>query len=190
MEDINCEGYDLKLVPEVSSDEMKTGVTIKGSDPGYFEGHRILKEITKKKGERFLFNGVEIGISDAPKNKPINVEVKPRGGLSGKVNLTIFDKNNRGGATIMVSKVRGGESSHAKILGIKVIKFILDEVIEGNLKEEDIGKYRIKSIKMVENSNQPSKKIKCNKCEKDFQTEQGLKSHVTRMHKEEKNYCN
>ena len=115
MDDINCEGYDLKLVPESSPNDMKTGVTIKGNDTGYFEGHRILKEIFKKKGERFLFNEIEIGISDTPKNKPINVEVKPKGGLSGKANLTIFDKNNRGGATIMVSKVKGGDASHAKI---------------------------------------------------------------------------
>ena len=38
----------------------------------------------------------------------------------------------------MVSKVKGGESSHAKILGTKVIKFILDGVSEGKIKEEDM----------------------------------------------------
>ena len=116
------------------------------------------------------------------------MEVKPKGGLSGKANLTIFDKNNRGGATIMVSKVKGGESKHAIILGTNVIKFILDEVIEGRITEENIGQYKIRNDKMVGNSNQQSKRSKCQICEKDFQTEQGLKSHMTRMHKEQ-NYC-
>ena len=188
MEDIACQGYDLNLVPETATNDMKTGVTIKGRDTGYFDGHRLLKTIRKKKGERFLINGVEIRISDTPKNKPINVEVKPKGGLSGKANLIIFDKNNRGGATTMVSKVKGGESKHAIILGTNVIKFILDQVIEGRITDENIGQYKIRNDKMVGNSNQQSKRSKCQICEKDFQTEQGLKSHMTRMHKEQ-NYC-
>ena len=45
---------------------------------------------------------MEIGLSDIPKNKP-------KGGLSERVNLTIFKVNNRGGATIMVSKIKGGD---------------------------------------------------------------------------------
>ena len=188
-DELICEGYDLKLVPETANDDMKTGVTIKGNDPGYFEGHRLLKEITKKKGERFLINGIEIGISDTPKNKPVNVEVKPKGGLSGKANLTIFEKNNRGGATIMVSKVKGGESNHAKILGLKVIKYILDGVIEGEIKEEDMSQFRIKNTKVIENKSLTLKKNKCQLCEKDFQTKQGLKSHMTRMHKGSGQYC-
>ena len=188
-DDLNCEGYDLKLVPETANDDMKTGVTIKGNDPGYFEGHRVLKEITKKKGERFLINGVEIGISDTPKNKPINVEVKPKNGLSGKANLTIFEKNNRGGATIMISKVKGGESNHAKILGIKVIKYLLDGVIEGKIKEEDILQFKMKNTKVVEKKSVSIKKTKCLRCDKVFQTEQGLKAHMTRLHKDKGKYC-
>ena len=188
-DDLNCEGYDLKLVPETANDDMKTGVTFKGNDPGYFEGHRVLKEITKKKGERFLINGVEIGISDTPKNKPINVEVKPKNGLSGKANLTIFEKNNRGGATIMISKVKGGESNHAKILGIKVIKYLLDGVIEGKIKEEDILQFKMKNTKVVEKKSVSIKKTKCLRCDKVFQTEQGLKAHMTRLHKDKGKYC-
>ena len=146
MEEIKVEGYDLKMVPETANDDMKTGVTFKGSEAGYLEGHKILKEITKRKGDRFLFNGIEITVCDVPKNKPINIEVKPKAGLSGKSNLTIFERNKGGGAPIMVAKVKGGNSNHAIILGTKVIKFILDEVIEGNIKEENITQYRIKII--------------------------------------------
>ena len=81
MEEIKAEGYDLKMVPESANDDMKTGVTFKGNEPGYLEGHKVLKEITKRKGDRFLFNGIEISVADVPKNKPINIEVKPKGNL-------------------------------------------------------------------------------------------------------------
>jgi hypothetical protein len=53
----------------------------------------MLKVITQKKGERFLITGIEISISDIPKNQPINVEIKPKVGLSGKANLKIFEMN-------------------------------------------------------------------------------------------------
>ena len=183
MEEIIAEGYDIKMVPETANNDMKTGVTFKGSEAGYLEGHKVLKEVTKRKGDRYIFNGIEISISDVPKNKPINIEVKPKGGLSGKANLTIFERNKGGGATIMVSKVKGGDSDHAKILGTKVIKFILDQVIEGNMKEENIPQYRIKNNRALEIKVKTPKTNKCNMCEKDFPTEQGLKSHVTRMHR-------
>ena len=133
MEKIKAEGYDSKLVPESANNNLKPRVSSKGSESGYLEGHKVLKETTKRKGDRFLFNGIEISVADVPKNKPINIEVKPKGGLSGKANLTIFERNKGGGATIMVAKVKGGDSDHAILLGTKVIKFILDEVIEGNI---------------------------------------------------------
>ena len=44
---------------------------------------------------------------------------------------------------MMVSKVKGGESNHAKILCLKVIKYKLDGVIVGEIKEEDISQFRI-----------------------------------------------
>ena len=186
MDEIQCEGYNLELVPQTAADDKKTCVTIKGSESGYLEAHKLLKEMTKKKGDRFLINGIEIGISDTPKNKPINVEVKPRAGMSGKVNLTIFDVNNRGGATIMVSKIRGGDPRHARILGIEVVKYFLDGVIEGTIKENDVAKYKMKNPKVLERQT----KIVCEQCEKGFVTEQGLKTHIRRVHtNREERYC-
>ena len=185
MEEIECEGYDLELVPTAAMKDKKTVVTIKGSESGYLEAHRILKEMLNKKGDRFLINGVEIGLSDIPKNKPIIVEVKPKSGLSGRVNLTIFEVNNRGGATIMVSKIRGGDPQHARILGLEVIKYFLDGIIEGWLKEEEILKFKLKTPRI-----ERKKTNKCEKCEKTFPTEQGLKIHVRKTHTEtEVKYC-
>ena len=185
MEEIYCDGYDLELVPSKATDDKKTGVTIKGSQSGYLEAHKLLKEMFKKKGDRFLINGTEIGISDTPKNKPIIIEVKAKGGLTGKVNLTIFDVNNRGGATIMVQKIKGGDPIHVKILGIEVIKYLLDGLIEGKIEEDDIGKFKLKNQRTIETK----RIINCEKCEKAFPTEQGLRLHMTRIHRGEEKFC-
>ena len=186
MEDIVCEGYELELVPKTANKDKKTGVTIKGSESQYLDAHKMLKDMIQKKGDRFLINGVEVGVLDTPKNNPFIIEVKPKGGLSGKVNLTIFDINNRGGATIMITKVKGGDTSHVRILGIEVIKYFLDGVIEGIITDSDLGKYKLKNQKIMERN----KKIKCQFCEQMFQTDQGLKIHTSKIHTEKgENYC-
>ena len=186
MDEIYCEGYDLELVPKSATEDKKTGVTIKGSESGYLEAHKMLKDLLQKKGDRFLINGIEIGLSDMPKNKPIIVEVKKKASLSGKVNLTIFEVNKNGGATIMVSKIKGGDPKHVRILGIEVIKYFLDGFIEGTISGEDLSKYKIKNQRIVEKN----KKINCQECEQSFQSDHGLKIHLGKVHisKGEK-YC-
>ena len=87
------ENYELGLIPKMASDESKTGITFKGNDEEYLTAHKKLLDMIKKKGERFVINGVEIGIIDTPKNKPVSVEIKPKYGLTGKANLKIYDKN-------------------------------------------------------------------------------------------------
>ena len=166
MSEVHCEGYNLELVPQTATDDKKTGVNIKGSESGYLEAHKLLKELTKKKGDRFLINGIEIGISDTPKNKPINVEVKPKAGMSEKVNMTIFDVNNRGGATIMVSKIRGGDAQNARILGIEVIKYFLDGVTEQGLKTH------------IRRLHSTKKENYCELCRITFKSERDFKGHM------------
>ena len=66
------------------------------------------------------------------------LEVKPKAGITGKANLKVFAKNGRGSATIMITKVRGGDLMHVKHLAFKVIKYLLDKVISGEISMEDI----------------------------------------------------
>ena len=99
------EGYDLEIVPNKASDENKTGITIKGSEIEYLEAHRILKNFFRVRGQKFNINGVDLRIVDLPK-KLIKVEVKSKTGLSGKVNLNIYDVNKRGQA-VTTSTLRG-----------------------------------------------------------------------------------
>ena len=113
-EDINSDGYDLEIVPVKALKENKTGITLKGKDGAYLEAHRILKDMTQTKGNRYIINGIEIGVLDTPKNKPINIDIKPKMGLTGKANLKIYEMNGKGGATIFISRVSGGNFSHVK----------------------------------------------------------------------------
>ena len=103
-------GYELEIVPIKAAEENKTGITIKGKDVEYLEAHRILKAFFQTRGQKYLINGTEIRIVDLPKNKLIKVEVKQKGGMSGKVNLNIYEVNTRGGATIMIQN-----SCHARL---------------------------------------------------------------------------
>ena len=136
----------------------------------------MIMYLIKKKGDRFFINGIEIAIADNPENKPVSIEVKPKAGLTGKVNLKVYAKNNRGSATIMITKPRGGDVVHVKNLAFNVIKYILDKVISGEIKKEDIDLMRKKSSnKTVKN--------KCEFCKKEFVTYQELKLHITSNHK-------
>ena len=65
---------------------------------------------------------------DNAKNKPIKIELKPTKGSSGKANIKLYDVNNRGGATMMITKVTDGNFSHVKVLAFKIIEYLLDDI--------------------------------------------------------------
>ena len=181
MDEISTDGYELEIVPIKASEENKTGITIKGKDVEYLEAHRVLKGFFQTRGQKYNINNTEIRIADLPKNKLIKVEVKHKGGMSGKVNLNIYEVNTRGGATIMIQKVSGGGFEHVKIFGLKVIKFLIDGLIDGSIEENDIEKYKIKEEKA--GKIEIDLKINCCKCGKTFRSEKGLKLHITRAHR-------
>ena len=76
-------------------------------------------------------------------------------------NLKVYAKNNRGSATIMFTRPRGVDLVHVKTLAFKVIKYLLDNAISGEIKKEDIDSMRRKS------SNKTDKK-KCDFCKKNL----------------------
>ena len=97
-------------------------------------------------------------------------------GLSGKVNLNIYDINVKGGATMMVQKVSGGGFEHVKLFGIKVLKFLIDGLIDGSIEEDFMEVYKVKTDQKPD-SKEPKK---CEKCGKTCQLEQGLRLHSRR----------
>ena len=170
--------YDWTITPKNASDENKSGITFKGKETKYINANRKVAEMFKIKGDKFLINNFELSVCDAPKNKPITLDVKPKTGLSGRANLKMYDVNNHGGATIMITRVSGGDMLHVKTLAFKVIKYLLDGIISGNIEDNDIGNYKTSGIrKPLVNAD-----YCCEECEKSFPTEQGLKLHKTRIH--------
>ena len=87
MNEDECRGYEIELVPKLASEEDKTAITFKGNDSEYVAAQKVLRCTLNKKGERFLINEIEISISDTPKNRPMIIGVKPKDGISGKANF-------------------------------------------------------------------------------------------------------
>ena len=50
----------------------------------------MIMDIFKKKGDRYVINGVEIAISDNHHTKPYIIEVKQKSGRTGRANLKMF----------------------------------------------------------------------------------------------------
>ena len=88
--------YDFVLTPFTAPENEKNGVTFRGNDNEYFKAHNMLKELTKTKGDKFVINGVDISIADAPYNKPVTISIKTKNGATGKANVKIYSKNKRG----------------------------------------------------------------------------------------------
>ena len=137
--------YDFVLTLMNASAENKSGITFKGSDDEYIKAHKIVMKMTQKKGDRFVVNGIDIYIADAPNNKPVCNAIKPKSGITGKVNLKIWAINKQGSGTMMITKVSRGNMGHVKCLAFKVIKYLLDNIIAGDIRSEDIDKMRKKS---------------------------------------------
>ena len=182
MDEDECRGYEIELVPKLASDEDKTAITFKGNDSEYVAAQKLLKGVLNEKGERFLINEIEISITDTPKNRPMIIGVKPKDGITGKANLKLFEINNRGGATIMTQRAKGGDNITVRALGIKVIKYLVDGLIAGSIKEEDFQKFKIKNQIVADNRSKSEFENRCQICEKGFRTEQGVKLHMNRIH--------
>ena len=143
-EEETSEYYECVMTPINSPVDKKTGFTFKGSDAEYLKGHEVIMEMIQKKGDRFEINGIEIAVVDNQENKPVPIEVKPKNGLSGKANLKVYAVNKGGGATIMVTKIRGGDMIHVKALAYNVVKYILDSMISREITSGDIKGMRKK----------------------------------------------
>ena len=177
--DEDQDNYEWSLTPQNASDDNKSGVTIKGKDTEYINANKKVASMFKKRGDKFKINGIELSISDAPKNKPVTIELKPVTGVTGKANLKIYDVNNRGGATIMITRVRNSDMNHVKTLAFKVIKYLLDGIISGCISED-----RLATFKRNISKGQKKKKVNnCVVCDEVFPSEQELQEHRAHAHR-------
>ena len=171
------EYYDWNVVPDSYPDDKKTGITFKGETQEYIDASKKIFNMFNKKGMKYTVNNRDIRIIDNIKSKPIKVEVKPIKGPSGKVNVTIFGVNKQGHVTMMINKVSGGAMTHVKAVALKVIKYLIDGLIDGEINDGDI-----EDMKCSEKSSKKSS-LQCVFCRKILKTKQGLKIHITKQHK-------
>ena len=199
--------FEWNLIPINAPSENKTGITFKGRDAEYIQAHKSVQKMMKVRGERYMINGVEIAVVDAPKNKPSVVDVKPRNGLSGKANVKIYDMNKNGGATMYINQRSGSSMVHVKTLAFKVIKFLLEKLMSGDIEENDIEKFKMsgtrnrnckegekitrspKSMKIhIEKDHSVNEKssigVKCNICEYICKSERDMEKHKDTEHAE------
>ena len=165
------EYYEWNMIPITYSEEKKTGVTFKGDTDEYFRASKKIFKMMDIKGMKYSINDREIRILGNLDSKPIKVEVKPIKGPSGKVNIKIYGVNKQGHATMMIQKVSGGNMTHVKTVAFKVIKYLLDGIIDGEIEDQDI-----ENMKCLDSSNKKDSP-KCVLCKKTFKTERGSKIH-------------
>ena len=180
VEDVQ-EFYDWQIIPNCNSEDRKTGVTFKGDNEDYFKAKDWIKRLLSEKGSILSINERKIRIVDNPKNKPIKIEVKPPQKPAGKVNITIFDVNKSGSATMMITKTKDAELIHVKTLAFRVIKYLLDGIIDGEIKEDDLNSYK-EDVRKTEKGQIKDDQLYCHVCEKGLKTKTGLNIHKRRVH--------
>ena len=86
----------------------------------------------------------------------------------------------------MITKTKDAELIHVKTLAFKIVKYLLDGIIDGEIKESDLDSYREAFVK----SGKSEEQLFCKVCEKTFKSKTGFKLHKTRVHrKDEQNKC-
>ena len=171
--------FEWNLIPVNAASDNKTGVTFKGRDAEYIKAHKAIQEMMKVRGERYIINGIEVAVVDAPKNKPSVVDVKPKNGMTGKANIKIYDMNKNGGATMYINQRSGSDIVHVKTLAFKVVKFLLEKMISGDIEEKDLEKFRKPSG--IKNKN-------CTKSEKESDNQNKSQNHLDKKHSGDETY--
>ena len=183
------EYYEWNMTPISYPEDKQTGITFKGNTEEYYEASKKIKNMMNIKGMKYVVNDREIKIVDNADPKPIKVEVKPKKGPSGKVNVNIFGINKQGISTIVISKMSGGTMVHVKTVAFKVVKYLLDGMIDGEIAADDLENMKCsQKVKNGKNS------LQCTICNKTFNSSIGVKIHITKQHRNEKKkvcqHCN
>ena len=62
--------YDCVLTPNNAPDDCKTGVTFRGKDAEYLKAHKILMDMSQKRGDRYIINETEFNVMHQKINQP------------------------------------------------------------------------------------------------------------------------
>ena len=155
---------------------------------GYvFRGKRTFEKVVEGLKETLIknyknhINGTEMRVLDSRK-KGIEIEKEIQvidGNEKGVATLKLYGPNKKKESVVTVSRSKGQDPKFVVILVEKVLKHLMEELMKGN----SIEKVNSKRISKKKGEEKEKKVFKCIHCDKTFYTNQGLKGHITRMHK-------
>ena len=179
------EYYDWTMIPHCGREENKNGVTFKGDSQEYLEARDKIFDLFNKKGRKLTINNRKLRVVDNAENKPFKqfkIEVTPPKGLSGKVNMKIYGANKAGIATFMITKTKDSQLIHVKTLAFRVIRYLLDGIIDGVIKGDDFDDY-IEVSKSGGDGSNTEGTSRCDQCDETFKTKNGISIHMEKVHR-------
>ena len=154
---------------DIDDEESCQGITFKGKSRKYLGAYNKLRE-KMAQGAEFKVNGTEMKIKSTPKQKPMKVEVTTKDGVTGQAQLQMHTPGKKG-ATVQITRASKEGFDTVKIVANEFIETFLNILLKGLITGEEDMKEYIKISK--------EEKFKCDKCEKDFSTNHGLKIHLS-----------
>ena len=154
-----------------NEDEESHGITFKGKSRKYTTAYNRLRE-KMVQGAEFQVKKNHLKITNAPKGKPMKVEITNEEGEKGQAQIQMYKPGKRG-ATVLITRSSGESFEVVETVADEFIEVFLDAFLKGLIKgEEEMEKY-IKSAK----ADKVSESFKCDICEKGFSSKQGLRVH-------------
>ena len=102
--------------------------------------------------------------------------------------LKLYGPSKKKQIVVLITKSKGSDCKFMKILAEKVIKPLLDQILEDQIEDEFIDKKNSVSV-----AGKELEIKRCSFCDKTSYSDSGLKTHITKMHKQKlkrkRNFC-
>ena len=158
-------------------------IILKGTSTDFLEARRRIAKIVKTSSlqkKYLVINKTRFkttNLQSKPYSLEADIETTDENNQKGKSKLTIYKDNKKKVGkkeqTIMISKKAKNNAKHVEVLSNNIIQFLLESFIKKD--------FKIKEIVKEEVSNKASDH-KCDVCENQFTTKQGLSNHKARTH--------
>ena len=107
----------------------------------------------------------------------MKLEISPKVGTMGKINVKFYAANKQGQATIMITKTNDSEFDHVKVFVFEVIMYLLDGLID-----KEITTLALENMKVCSDKISNEGDLTCKICSKTFKTKTGLAIHMSKGH--------
>ena len=161
---------------KVDGEYIIDGYKFKGRQP--FKRTKEKLESLLKRGTQNEISGLTYKVLDTRiKGVELEVEIqitesKKAADSRGIAFVKLYGPNKKKENTVTVTKSKDSDIKFVKILALKIIKPLIDNILS------------LETTENITRNEQLNQRIKCKICDKSFISEPGMKGHMTRMHKE------